>query len=348
MLSLHGLGLCYLLKGSAAACDTASAYLELALEDTASAYLSFARQAYREYGQGLALIERLLPYGLYWAGVADIQRGDGWGALADFEKLYLNYPESRFWDEAAVRYSALQMQRGELDSARAAAESLLERTTDLHRALEARLILASVLSRRGRYRDAAVGFASLSRALAVGDTLRVLAHAGMVGSLLRVTETIAEADSIPGRLARLELSGYNPLAIPQVNIQIAVRFLAERRLTEAADFFRRSLRYYPDPWAETQARLGLAWIALAEGDWDASIEHYERALKLVDRYRISFSGLADVRFNVGLAYLERWRSSPDAGDADLERARSSFREALALDPAGETGELARKRLQSMD
>jgi|GEM_PF-2683972 len=348
MLSLHGLGLCYLAKGTAAACDTAAAYLSFAMDDTAAAYLSFALKEYRESAGRLPLVERLTPYSLYWTAIAASRRGDGWAALAAWEGILYEYPETIFWEEGAVQYAALQLKRGKTDSVRWATSLLLERTTDPHRVLEGRLLAASVFAYEEHYDSAAVAFASLSRALAIGDTLRVLSHAGMTGSLLRYSRGIPEPDSIPVCLARLELSGYNPLAIAEINSEIAERFLIQRRIEKADSFFERGLRYYPNPVIETRARLALAYISLARGKYSSSITHYEWVLEFVDRYGISFEGLADVQLSLGLAYLQRSRSSSQNRNDDLRRARLSFREALALDPAGEAGDAARRQLKEID
>jgi hypothetical protein len=51
---------------------------------------------------------------------------------------------------------------------------------------------------------------------------------------------------------------------------------------------------------------------------------------------------------MGLAYLQRSKSEDGNGLADLRRARSSFREAVTLDPKGETGQAARKHLEAID
>lgn len=347
ILSLHGLGLCYLAKGSVGDYDTASVLLSFAMEDTASAYLSFALEEYRKLGQDLPLISRLMPYGIYWAGIADTRRGDGWGALKKTEEIYLHYPHSRFWNESVIRYSALQMRRGLLDSARVAAQILLARSSDPHRVMEARLVLATVLGREEHYEQAAVEFAALSRSIEVGDTLRVLSHAGMVGSLIRYTRTIFSADSIPVCLSRLNLSGYNPLAISQVCAEVGERYLAERDIGSAEQYLTRALRYYPDPVTEFRSRLALAGIGLAEGDWDASIENYERVEVIADLYNINLLQVADLHFNMGLAYLERARNHSPDRSGDLRKARSSFREASKLDPHGETGSLARQRLENL-
>lgn len=348
LLAVHGLGLCYLAKGTLSACDTASVFLGFAMSDTASAYLSFALEEYRKYGQNLPLIERLTTYGIWWSGTADLARGDGWGALDAAEEIYLGYPDSRFWDASAVRYGVLQLQRGRSDSARLAATELIKNTREERFIQQGRLILASADARVGAYDSAAVAFASLSRSLAVGDTLRVLAHAGMAASLVKFIYTIPEADSIIPALQRLDLSGYNALALPRVNCEIGTRLLEERQLCQADTFFRRSLRYYPDPLTETRSRLNLGIIALAQGDWSGSIENYERALTLISFYEMNVSGLADMRFNVGLAYLERSRCSNGNGPDDLRRARTFLRQASELDPGGETGELARKRLRELE
>ncbi len=348
ILSVQGLGLCYLAKGTAGACDTASVYLGFAMSDTASAYLSFALEEYRRHGQDLPLIERLAPYGIWWAGTADLARGDGWGALAAAEEIYLKYPFSRFWNSSIVRYGVLQLERGRLDSARLAALKLIENTRDERFVQQGRLILASADAHDGSYGSAASAFAALSRSLSVGDTLRVLSHSGMAGALVRLVLSIPEADSIAPTLARLDLSGYNPLSLAQVICETGTRYLEERRLLEADTFFRRALRYYPDPLTETRCRLCLGIIALALGNWSGSIENYERALTLISAYKMQVSGLADLRFNVGLAYLERSRNSNGNGQEDLRRARICLREASELDPGGETGELARKRLKELE
>jgi len=348
MLSLHGLGLCYIAKGTAAAYDTAAALLSLAMDDTAAAYLSFATKGYRKYSQEIPLVKRLLPYSLYWSGRAATRSGNGWIALQAYEEILNKYPEAIFWDEAVVQYGALQLKRHLTDSVRFAANLLLKRSREPYKLLQARLLLASAMAYEAEYDSAAAAFASLARSIEIGDTLRVLSRAGMTASLLRYSESIEDPDSIAVRLAELDLSGYNPLAIPQINSEIAERFLIQRRIDEAESFFARTLRYYPNPGTETRARLALAYISLAKGEYTSSIANYEKVLELVDRYGFSFDGLADVQLSLGLAYLQRSRSEDGNGLADLRRARSSFREALALDPKGETGDAARRQLENID
>jgi tetratricopeptide (TPR) repeat protein len=170
----------------------------------------------------------------------------------------------------------------------------------------------------------------------------------MAGSLLGYCESVDDPKDIPARLGELNLSGYNPLAIPEINVRIAERFLENRQLAEASNFFQRSLRYYPKPITETRAQLTLASILLAQGSYSASIEHYERALELVERYGISFTGMANVQLHMGLAYLQRSKSEDENGHDDLRRARSSFREAASLDPKGDAGQAARKQLEAID
>lgn len=348
MLSLHGLGLCYIAKGTAAAYDTAAALLSFTMEDTAAAYLSFATKGYRKYTKEIPLVKRLLPYSLYWSGRAAIRSGNGWIALEAYEEILNKYPEAIFWDEAVVQYGALQLKRFKTDSVRFAANLLLKRSREPYKLLQARLLLASAMAYEAKYDSAAAAFASLARSIEIGDTLRVLSRAGMTASLLRYSKSIEDPDSIAVRLAELDLSGYNPLAIPQINSEIAERFLIQRRIDEAESFFARTMRYYPNPATETRARLALAYISLAKGKYTSSIANYERALELVDRYGFSFDGLADVQLSLGLAYLQRSKSEDGNGLADLRRARSSFREALALDPEGETGDAARRQLEGID
>lgn len=348
MLSLHGLGLCYIAKGTAAAYDTAAALLSLAMEDTAAAYLSFATKEYRKYAQEIPLVKRLLPYSLYWSGKAASRGGYGWMTLEAYEEILHKHPEAIFWEEAVLQYGALQLKRHLTDSVRFAANLLLKDAHDPRKVLEARLLLASAMAYDGQYDSAAVAFASLARSIEIGDTLRVLSRAGMTASLLRYSESIEDPENVAVRLAELDLSGYNPLAIPEINSKIAERFLIQRRIDEASSFFALSLRYYPNPATETRSRLALAYISLAKGEYTSSIANYERALELVERYGFSFDGLADVQLSLGLAYLQRSRSEDGNGLADLRRARSSFREALALDPKGETGDAARRQLENID
>ncbi len=210
MLALHGLGLCYIARGTAAAYDTAMAYLRVAVEDTAAAYLSFALQEYRDYSNDLPLAKRLIPYSLYWSGRASVHRGDGWTALQSFEEIMYDYPNAMFWEEAVVQYGALQLKRSLTDSVRFAANLLFENAGSLHKVLEARLLLATAAAYDFHYDSAAVAFASLSRALRIGDTMRVLSHAGMAASLLRYSESITDLDRVPATLQALDLSGYKP------------------------------------------------------------------------------------------------------------------------------------------
>lgn len=138
------------------------------------------------------------------------------------------------------------------------------------------------------------------------------------------------------------------MAIPEINEKLAERYLMQRNVAAADSFFARALRYYPNPVIEARSRLGLAYIALAHGDYSESIDHYERVLNLLELYNLRFDGMADVQLNVGLAYLQRSKSESGNGNVDLRRARSSFREALDLDPTGEAGITARKQLEAID
>lgn len=348
ILSIHGLGLCYLAKGTVSAYDTASALLSIADDDTASAYLCFPLKEYADFGQGLPLIDRLIPYSLYWTGIAHNRRGDGWGALAAWEELFLNHQDSKQWESAAVNYAALQLYRGKVDSVRSSSARLMDRTTSERRLLEARLLYASALSKEECYDTSAMEFAALSRALPAGDTLRVLAYSGMVGALVGYATGIPQVSGIVPGLVELDLSGYNPLAVSGVNCYIAERYLSAHQMNEADSFYRRALRYYPDPITELRARLGMGMITMAQGDWVGSIEHNERALVLIERYDLAIPWLADLQLNMGLAYLERSKSSNGDGNVDMRKARASFREALALDPGGETGEIARRHLDNID
>lgn len=336
LLAVEGLGLSYLAKATPESIDTAAGYFSLIADE------------YRKQDLYMPYIERLAPFSLYWSGISAGLCGDGWTALSAWERIFKEHPQSRFWEEASVRYASLMVRRWMPDSATLIIEKLLAATSDTHRIYEARMLKASAHGLKERYDLAAEEFAGLLRVIPPGDTLRVLAYAGMVEALVQYSRSVYEADSIAPRLERLGLSGYNPVALPRICVEIGERYIAERRLPEADSFLDRALGFYPDMGVETQAQLDLAWISLAWGHWDKAITHYERSLELMDRLGIKFSGLADVRFNIGLAYLERSRCTPNGnGKADFTMARTCFRDALALDPRGETGQLARKKLEEM-
>lgn len=336
MLAVQGLGLTYVAKSTPESLDTATGYFGLIVHE------------YQGQDMYMPYLARLTPYSLYWSGTAANVRGDNWTALDAWEKLHKEHRDSRFWEEASVRFAAIMVRRWMPDSATIILSSLLAVTSDTHRILEARMLQASAQGLKERYDLSAETFANLLRSIPPGDTLRVLAYSGMVYALLEHSRTFFEADSIAPGLERLNLSGYNPLALPRVSLEIGERYIAERNLPQASYYLHRALEYYPDMLTETQARLDLAYVALANGEWDNTITHYERALELVKRQGLTFGGLADVRFNVGLAYLERSKCSTNGeGKADLSRARMCFREASNLDPRGETGTLARKKLEEI-
>jgi len=336
MLSFHGLGLCYLASGIQQYYDTAGAYFDVVLKEYPL-----------DYPDLLPLLGRLIPYTLYWSGIAATRRGDGWTALATTEEILYSHADMHFWDDAAIRYASLQMRRGKLDSVRVAVNMMLERTTNEHRALEGKLLLASCLLYENSYDSAAVDFAALSRQLPVGDTLRVLAYSGMETSLLAYSRYIFEVDSLIPRLTRLELSEYNPLAIAKLDCELAERFLRERRISDADSFYTLTLRYYPDQGTRTRAHLGLAYTSLANGEWNRSIEHYEKAVDYLIDYEVPDGIMADIRLNMGLAYFQRSQNSSANTRKDLRLARSSFKEAAELDPEGEAGITAKQRLKDL-
>ncbi|MBD3286174.1 tetratricopeptide repeat protein, partial [candidate division WOR-3 bacterium] len=286
MLCFHGLGLCYLASGIGEHYDTAGAYFDVVLKEYPL-----------DYPDLLPLLGRLIPYSLYWSGLAAARRGDGWTALATSEEILYSHPEMHFWDEAAIRYASLQMRREKLDSVRIAVNMMLERTTNEHSALEGKLLLASCLLYERKYDSAAVAFASLSRQLPVGDTLRVLAYSGLETSLLAYSRNILDVDSIIPRLTRLNLAEYNPLAMARLDCELAERFLRERRVDEADSFYNLTLRYYPDQGTRTHAHLGLAYTSLADGEWNRSIEHYEKAVEYLHSYEVPDGIMADIRLN---------------------------------------------------
>lgn len=336
MLSFHGLGLCYYAAGISECDDTSSAYFDVVLKEYPI-----------DYPDLLPLLGRLIPYSLYWSGIAATHRADGWTALASSEKILYSYPDVPFWDDAAIRYASLQMLRSMTDSVKVAVDLLFDRTRDTHRALEGKLLLASVLAREGAFDSAAASFAALSRQLPVGDTLRVLSHSGMVTSLLEHSRLIPAADSIISCLQSIDLSAYNPLAIAKIDCEIAERYMSERRVDDADSFYRLSLRYYPDPATEIRAHLGLAYTSLANGEWDRSIKHYEKVVAFLEDYEVPDGYLADIRFNMGLAYFQRSQTSPENRHGDIKLARSSFKAAADLDPDGETGKNAAQRLKDL-
>ena len=98
-------------------------------------------------------------------------------------------------------------------------------------------------------------------------------------------------------------------------LKLAKAYLKHERYEKATDAFERMGKYSTSETQTAQVFIGLARIALEQGDAKQAITHYERAIELG-------SETAEIYQNLGMAYMQ---------NRDAENALKQFHRALEID-----------------
>ena len=98
-------------------------------------------------------------------------------------------------------------------------------------------------------------------------------------------------------------------------LKLANTYLKHERYEKATDAFERMGKYSTSETQTAQVFIGLARIALEQGDAKQAITHYERAIELG-------SETAEIYQNLGMAYMQ---------NRDAENALKQFHRALEID-----------------
>jgi TolA-binding protein len=233
-------------------------------------------------------------------------------AIARYTALIAKYPESPHANYARQGLGAAQYEKGDLDAARKALESIpqAERAGEL---ASVSYQLADILLRKipAKVEDDAVAAGRASEALkAAADHLEAYLSAA------------AEAPAAPDALLRLGHIRQRQAAL------LADKAEKARALTDARGAYERLLAKHAKHEAAPQAVLERAKVILAQGDPNQA----SNELRRFQSDPLNKAPAAPMAL-LTLANLQRAQGKPADAAATLEQCRKAHEEALGKDPA---------------
>jgi len=299
-----------------------SAYLALDRSDPARAEAALL-QARRAGASPASLAEAC-----YHIGEARLAAGDAEHALALFEGAAAAAPaDSERAVDALYKLGLVHLERGELDAARQALGSLLERQPGAELAPEARFLLGEASFRDGRFEEAARRFLEVRDGAQGELRAKALFRAGL--SLARL-ERWRECDGLLSELAQASPDFPNRA---EAELWRGRALAAQGKLRPARAAFERTLALDQGQLA-AGARLGLGGLAEAEGRLDDALSEY---LKVALLYAHEES-VSEALYSAGRV-LE--------AQGDTARAAERYQELCAEHASSPLVPAARERLRAL-